>query len=191
MMRILIIDSQPDDRYTLRAVLESMGHEVDEVASPPAALAQLERQACDVILVNLRLFSESGVDLLQQLRVMQPRVEVVVTTADPGIEKAVELIRQGAFDYLTNPFGPAQIQVVMERLARFQQLRDRIANLEERMSDEVSEGLINVGGRVTLEQLEAAHIRKVMSQCTSLEEAARVLGIDPSTLYRKRKRHRL
>jgi NtrC-family two-component system response regulator AlgB len=48
-----------------------------------------------------------------------------------------------------------------------------------------------VGGAVTLEQLEAEHVRRVLAASASLDEAAKTLGIDPSTLYRKRKRYGL
>jgi NtrC-family two-component system response regulator AlgB len=47
---------------------------------------------------------------------------------------------------------------------------------------------VELGGPVTLEELEAEHIRRVVAAAPSLDEAARTLGIDPSTLYRKRKR---
>ena len=50
---------------------------------------------------------------------------------------------------------------------------------------------IEVGGAVTLDALEAEHIRRVLASSASLEEAAAALGIDPSTLYRKRKRYGL
>jgi NtrC-family two-component system response regulator AlgB len=50
---------------------------------------------------------------------------------------------------------------------------------------------IEVGGRVTLDELEAEHVRRVLAATATMEEAAEVLGIDPSTLYRKRKRHGL
>jgi NtrC-family two-component system response regulator AlgB len=50
---------------------------------------------------------------------------------------------------------------------------------------------MDVGGAVTLEQLEAEHIRRVLASTQTLEEAAEILGIDPSTLYRKRKREGL
>jgi NtrC-family two-component system response regulator AlgB len=50
---------------------------------------------------------------------------------------------------------------------------------------------IEVGGRVTLDQLEAEHIRRVLAMAATIEEAATTLGIDPSTLYRKRKRYGL
>ena len=50
---------------------------------------------------------------------------------------------------------------------------------------------VAVGGRVSLEALEAEHIRQVLAGTATIEEAAEVLGIDPSTLYRKRKRYGL
>jgi NtrC-family two-component system response regulator AlgB len=50
---------------------------------------------------------------------------------------------------------------------------------------------VEVGGRVTLYQLEAEHIRRTLASAATLEEAAEILGIDPSTLYRKRKRYGL
>jgi NtrC-family two-component system response regulator AlgB len=52
-------------------------------------------------------------------------------------------------------------------------------------------GITEIGGTVTLEQLESEHIRRVLANTATMEEAATVLGIDPSTLYRKRKRHGL
>jgi NtrC-family two-component system response regulator AlgB len=52
-------------------------------------------------------------------------------------------------------------------------------------------GGVEVGGRVALDQLEAEHIRRVLASAPTIEEAAEVLGIDPSTLYRKRKRYGL
>lgn len=52
-------------------------------------------------------------------------------------------------------------------------------------------GIMELGGSVTLDQLEAEHIRRVLARTATMEEAAVLLGIDPSTLYRKRKRHGL
>jgi NtrC-family two-component system response regulator AlgB len=54
-------------------------------------------------------------------------------------------------------------------------------------ADELEPGTIQVGGRVTLEQLETEHIRRILQSAETREEAARILGVDPSTLYRKRK----
>ena len=65
-----------------------------------------------------------------------------------------------------------------------------LSDLPERVAHarESADGPIEVGRRVGLDLLEAEHIRRVLRSTTSLEEAAEVLNIDPSTLYRKRKK---
>jgi len=65
-----------------------------------------------------------------------------------------------------------------------------LADLPVQVGTPTSRG-IEIGGRTTLEQLEAEHIRRVLAITPTVEEAAQVLGIDPSTLYRKRKRYGL
>jgi NtrC-family two-component system response regulator AlgB len=72
--------------------------------------------------------------------------------------------------------------------------RDRevgLSDLPVQVGTATSESKLEIGSAVTLEQLEAEHIRRVLGQTPTMEEAATVLGIDPSTLYRKRKRYGL
>jgi NtrC-family two-component system response regulator AlgB len=66
-----------------------------------------------------------------------------------------------------------------------------LSDLPAQIGASLPAGVIELGGGVTLEQLEAEHIRRVLANTATMEEAATVLGIDPSTLYRKRKRHGL
>ncbi len=66
-----------------------------------------------------------------------------------------------------------------------------LADLPAQIGTVSTAGVKEVGGAVTLEQLEAEHVRRVLANTATMEEAATVLGIDPSTLYRKRKRHGL
>jgi NtrC-family two-component system response regulator AlgB len=72
--------------------------------------------------------------------------------------------------------------------------RDRevgLADLPAQVGATAPHSTLEIGSSVTLEQLEAEHIRRVLAQTPTMEEAATVLGIDPSTLYRKRKRYGL
>ncbi|MBI2924296.1 MAG: sigma-54-dependent Fis family transcriptional regulator [Verrucomicrobia bacterium] len=62
-----------------------------------------------------------------------------------------------------------------------------VADLPDKLSQAAAREL-RVGARISLAELEEEHIRRILAACASLEEAARVLGIDPATLYRKRKR---
>jgi DNA-binding NtrC family response regulator len=184
-MRILIVDDEPNTRHALRLTLQSMSHDVDEAGSGPEALREVERTDFDAVFVDLRLSQEPCVDLLEQLRAGRPRLDVVAVTSEPSVEAAVDAIRRGAFDYLAKPFSFYQIAVALERI-----IRVRASHLPDWSTpgDARADGSIEVGRMVSLEELEAEHVRRVVSQCASFEEAAQVLGIDPSTLYRKRKR---
>ncbi len=66
-----------------------------------------------------------------------------------------------------------------------------LADLPAQVGATLPPSTLEIGGAVTLEELEAEHIRRVLAGTTTLEEAAKILGIDPSTLYRKRKRYGL
>src|SRR5205823_13872621 len=83
--------------------------------------------------------NDSGLDLLEPLLAQQPRLAVVVITAHASIDTAVAAMRRGAFDYLPKPFTPAQVRAVLERVARVRGLRDRVADLEDRVRREVPE----------------------------------------------------
>jgi NtrC-family two-component system response regulator AlgB len=66
-----------------------------------------------------------------------------------------------------------------------------LADLPAQVGAPVLSTSLEIGGAVTLEQLEAEHMRRILTTTATLDEAAAVLGIDPSTLYRKRKRYGL
>src|SRR5579883_2480571 len=132
-MRILIVDDEPNIRRTLRVALEADGHTVEEATSGAMALRLAERQPYDVVLVDLKLNDESGLDLLEPLLAQSPNTAVVVITAYASVDTAVGAMRRGAFDYLAKPFTPAQVRAVLERAAKVRDLRDRVADLEDRV----------------------------------------------------------
>src|SRR3954469_25221311 len=138
-MRVLIVDDEPNIRRTLRVALEASGHSVSEVGSGAEALRAVEQAPCDAALVDLRLGSESGLDLLEPLLGQLPRVAIVIITAHAPVDTAVDAMRRGAFDYLPKPFTPAQVRAVLERVEKLRGLRDRVAELEDQVRREVPE----------------------------------------------------
>jgi NtrC-family two-component system response regulator AlgB len=133
IMRICIVDDEPNIRRTLRVALEAMGHAVEEAASGAKALELSDRQLFDVALLDLRLGNESGLDLIESLLTHQPGLAIVIITAHASIDTAVEAMRRGALDYLAKPFTPAQVRGVLERVARVRGLRNQVADLSERV----------------------------------------------------------
>jgi NtrC-family two-component system response regulator AlgB len=157
-MRILVVDDEPTIRRTLRIALEVDGHTVEEAASGPAAVRQAERYAWDAALVDLRLGEDSGLDVLEALRQAQPRIAGIIITAHASIKTAVEAMRRGASDYLPKPFTPDDVRAVLERVARVRGLRDRVADLEERVRSEVPEVELDSPDPLVHKVLEQARV---------------------------------
>jgi two-component system, NtrC family, response regulator AlgB len=135
-MHLLIIDDEENIRRTTSVVLEAMGHATAAAGNRDAALKQLEEGRFDIAFLDLKLNGESGLDLLPDMLKLSPRLEVVVFTAYASIETAVEAMRRGAADYIPKPFTPEQIRRVLNRITEARRLRERVAELELRLSSD-------------------------------------------------------
>ena len=138
-MRILIVDDEPNIRHTLRVTLEAAGHSIEVASTGREALSKAGGPAFDVALIDLRLGGESGLDLLEPLLAQWPRLAVAMITAHASIDTALDAMRRGAFDYLPKPFTPTQVRALLGRVADVRGLRDRVADLEDRVRAEVPE----------------------------------------------------
>ena len=122
--RILCVD---DSRLTRELVRDALGErqQVDCVASAEDALERLARGAYDLVLSDLRLEGQSGLDLLEQVRRDHPALPFVLLTAHATVESAVEALRRGATDYLQKPVQAEHLAALVERLLAHQRvLRD-------------------------------------------------------------------
>lgn len=138
-LRILIIDDEKNIRATLAVCLEGMGCQVEGVASGSAALEALSHASFDMAFLDLRLGTESGLDLIPRLLSESPSLAIIVITAYATFETAVEAIKRGAKDYVPKPFTPAQIRQVVEQLAEQSKLAHRVTDLENQLRESVPE----------------------------------------------------
>jgi two-component system, NtrC family, response regulator AlgB len=97
------------------------------------ALKEVERAHFDAALLDLRLGQENGLDVLDKLLQLSPKLAIVVFTAYSSIETAVEAMRRGAKDYLPKPFTPDHIRQTFTRIAKSRQMEMRLAELESRI----------------------------------------------------------
>jgi NtrC-family two-component system response regulator AlgB len=129
-LNVLVVDDETNIRKTLAMSLEMDGHHVVAVSNAADAVAEASRQSFDVGFVDLRLGATQGADLIPELLAQSPWMRVVIITAHGSIDSAVETMKRGATDYLTKPFTPAQVKLVVERAARMRTLEQQVANLE-------------------------------------------------------------
>jgi NtrC-family two-component system response regulator AlgB len=138
-LRVLVIDDEKNIRTMLSVCLEEAGCAVTAVASGEAAVEALRRQPCELAFLDLRLGTESGLDVLAKLLAESPQLSVVVVTAYATIETAVDAIKRGATDYLPKPFTPAQIRHLVEQVSERRSVALRIADLEQQLLDATPE----------------------------------------------------
>lgn len=140
-LNVLIVDDEANIRKTLSVCLESRGHRVTAVSNPRDARSETDRQVFDLSFVDLRLGTESGLDLIPTLLNACPWMKIVVITAYASIDTAVEAMRRGATDYVAKPFTPDQVDIVTERVLKVRSMEQSIATLREdleRLHPEIS-----------------------------------------------------
>jgi NtrC-family two-component system response regulator AlgB len=129
----LVVDDDAGIRQSLRLCLEADGARVLGVGAAPAAFEALDRARFDVVLLDLWLGKELGLDAIAGLLSRQPDVAIVVVTAYATFESAVEAMKRGACDYLPKPFTPEQVRTTTRRALDGVRLRQRLADAEHRL----------------------------------------------------------
>jgi len=109
MAHVLVVDDEQSIRSSLGAILRREGHTVHEAADGSAAEGLLQRDSFDVVISDIILPHRSGVDLLGEIRELQPDAQVILITGEPDAATAAEAVRKGAFDYLSKPVLKADI----------------------------------------------------------------------------------
>jgi len=128
--RVLLIDDEPLVLRALSRILDDEGHATECAASAGEADPRLADPDLEVVVLDLGLGAEDGLDLLERLKRDQPDVEVVVVTGNASIPSAVDCIRRGAFDYLAKPFDPHRVRATVRMALERRRLLRRNRELE-------------------------------------------------------------
>jgi DNA-binding NtrC family response regulator len=201
----LVVDDDPGVRQSLRLCLETDGAHVLGVGSAKAALEALERGRFDVVLLDVWLGPESGLDAIPDIVRRQPAASIIVIrhylSRGRVRQHRPDVLFSAAADRAIRAYGwPGNLRELRNAIERALILCPgaRIepddlgipaaADDTPRLASGVQ---VALGADVSLEAMEREHIARVIARASTLEAAARTLGIDSTTLQRKRKRYRL
>ncbi len=112
---ILVVDDEESQRTMLRAVLQAEGYAVEEAATGAAALHSVTERGYDLILLDLRLAQENGLEVLRGIKRQCPRLPILLITAYASIKTAVEAMKEGAYDYLTKPLDIEELLLTIAK----------------------------------------------------------------------------
>jgi two-component system, NtrC family, response regulator AlgB len=155
-LAVLLVDDEPNIRKVLGISLEAEGHHVTAVGNAKDALSEARRRCFDLALVDLRLGTESGMELISALRSLCSWTRIVVITAYASIDSAIEAMRRGAFDYLPKPFTHDQVASVTRKVAEVRALEQKVVSLQETLSELSPEVDFSTHSPVMLQTLQLA-----------------------------------
>ena len=117
----------------MRLELPRMGHEVTVCPDGATALAALDRNVYDCLLVDLDMPGANGLEVVARAKQLAPDTEAVILTGKSSLETAVTALRYGAFDYLTKPCKLADLGAVLRRVAEKRELTYKYRALKQRL----------------------------------------------------------
>ena len=134
--KLLVVDDEQSIRRLCMTIGTSLGFTCNEAESAESAVTRLETDPPDLVLTDLKLPNQSGVELLQQVRNILPRTEIAIMTGHGSIESAVDAMKLGAYDYIEKPFRVEKLRLLLQRMAEKVRLVNENAFLRERVNTE-------------------------------------------------------
>ena len=122
MQTLLLIDDEAGIRFTIREVLQGPDLRVLVAENSAEGLQLAREESPDVVLLDIRLGNESGLDVFHKLREIDPKVLVVFITGHGTAETAIEAMKLGAFDYLVKPLDLTELQNVVDQALKISHL---------------------------------------------------------------------
>ncbi len=125
MAHLLLIDDDPALMPgQVRQAFPAPEHRVEVAATGAEGLDRVIAESPDVILLDLRLPDQSGLEVYRQIRCVDARIPVIFITIAKGADAAIEAMKQGAFDYLFKPLDPERLrQVIGDALEMSRRMR--------------------------------------------------------------------
>ena len=141
--RILVIDDEAVIGLSCRRILRPEGYDVETRQDPAEGLREALSGRFDLLLVDLVMPGIDGLEILRQVKAAGVSSEVVIVTGHSTVESAVEAMKQGAADYLSKPFSPNQLKMVLQKVSeRSALIRENVRLRQELEVHRGFEGII-------------------------------------------------
>ncbi len=144
MARILIVDDEGKMRAALAMALDMEGYDVSEAVSAEEAIAICSRERFDIVITDLRMPGQSGVELVRRLKNDFPVTECIIMTAFADAKSGIEAMRAGALEYVAKPFEMDEMLLLIKSAIEKKSLRAELRDLRE-----------SIGGKYDLDRMVA------------------------------------
>jgi DNA-binding NtrC family response regulator len=133
MTKILLVDDEAKTLAVLVRSLDMLGYQAKGVLNPKVACDTIKRTPPDVVIVDLIMPEMGGLELLGEIKALDPDLPVIVLTGFGTVKTAVEAMKKGAFDYVTKPYNIDEIDLIIKRAIEQRALYIENKRLRERL----------------------------------------------------------
>lgn len=133
-IKILILDDEKQFTEELNGFFIGSEYESFEANSAVEGYKVLSERNIDLLILDIRLPGVNGLDILKEVKLKYPGMEVIIISAHGDMETVIKAMRFGAFDYLRKPFRFIDIQIAIERTQKYLQMHRRLKKMEEKNS---------------------------------------------------------
>jgi len=161
-INVLIVDDDDITRESLMTVLNNQGFNCRQASNGQEALEEIKTNDFDVVITDLEMPKMNGIELLEQVSTIRPRVSFIIITAYASIETAIEALRKGAFDYLLKPINFEDVAHKVKKLVEHKELVYENQALRQEVNSQYD--FTNIVG-------ESAAIKKVFETIKSVSDS--------------------
>ncbi|MCX6165469.1 MAG: sigma-54 dependent transcriptional regulator [Ignavibacteriae bacterium] len=133
--RIMIVDDEKIVRESLYHWFMDEGYEVDTAESGEAALKKFDKGKYDLILLDMKMPGMSGLDLLPKLKQIDDDCFVILITAYASVPSAIQALKEGAFDYITKPVDPEELNHIVKNALKKKKLKTENEQLKSKIDE--------------------------------------------------------
>ena len=146
---VLVVDDDVDAASLIRDALRKRGYDADAVHSGPECISKLGIRPWDVVVTDINLGQMSGIELCRLLRRDHPDLLALVITGERSIERAIEAIQAGAYDFITKPVKIDALVIAISRAVEHLTLRREVRRLRDTKRKDAIDGIVGTSPSVT------------------------------------------
>lgn len=132
---IMVVDDDVAHRIMLKKLIGSWGYDITEAEDGSVAIEKVRNRAFDLVLMDIRMLNVSGIEALEQIKIINPTIPVIIMTAYASVETAVNALKKGAYDYLTKPLDFDELKIAIARATEHTRLKKENEDLKERLGE--------------------------------------------------------
>lgn len=134
MSKILVVDDEEYMGWVIQKAFSKSDYEVNVALRGKEGLKIIENDPVDLVLLDLRMPDIDGMEVLKQIKVIQPDLPVIIITAHGTIDTAIQSMKEGAFDYITKPFDIDELILLAQKAVEMGRLKNEVIYLRNQVN---------------------------------------------------------